>query len=300
MVEILIESRPVPSPLDSPRLLRLDALLDEWTADAAAANKAYVSGQPRGPVTGLPVLDRELGGCLAAGVHVLHAGPGIGKTALALQIAASCGCPALFVSVEMSALELFRRLTARVTGTFLGRLKTGELPVVESVSLARKAAAAAPELAIMDATRGYASAEWIRTTADVLRGEGRDVLVVVDSVHSWAEAAPEDADEYSLINRAIADLRLIAKQLSCPVLAIAERNRVAMGGGGLSASAGSRKFEYGAESVWDLSTEKDAAPDATGEIAVTLLMAKNRNGSPNRRVPLRFHGALQRFRGLMG
>src|ERR687889_303094 len=105
---------------DHPRLLRLNDLLDAWTVDATAAHEAYTTGTPRGPVTALPALDRELGGALQPGLHLLHAGPGAGKTALALQIAATCGTPALFVSAETSALELLRRHTARVTATYLG------------------------------------------------------------------------------------------------------------------------------------------------------------------------------------
>ena len=69
-----------------------------------------------------------------------------------------------------------------------------------------------------------------------------------------------------------------------------------MAAGGLSASAGSRKFEYGGESVWDLQRADDAVPNAAGEIEVTLKLVKNRNGSPNRKVSLLFHGALQRWR----
>src|SRR5918997_1542382 len=114
-----------------PRLLRLGDLLSDLAADASAAHDAYTSGTPRGPVTGLRTLDRELGGALAAGTHVLHPEPGAGKTALALQVAATCGFPALFVSCEMSALELLRRHTARVTSTYLGRLKSGELGPLE-------------------------------------------------------------------------------------------------------------------------------------------------------------------------
>ncbi len=74
-----------------PRLARLADLLGELEADARARHEAHASGSPRGPTTGLASLDRELGGALAAGTHVLHAGPGAGKTALALQVAASCG-----------------------------------------------------------------------------------------------------------------------------------------------------------------------------------------------------------------
>ena len=69
-----------------------------------------------------------------------------------------------------------------------------------------------------------------------------------------------------------------------------------MTSGGLSAGAGTRKIEYGAETVIDLSAEKDVQPDAAGEIPVVLTLAKNRNGAPGRKLYLRFHGPLQRFR----
>jgi len=49
------------------------------------------------------------------------------------------------------------------------------------------------------------------------------LLLVVDSVHSWTEAAPTDVDEYTALNDGLAALRRIARNLQCPVLAIAER-----------------------------------------------------------------------------
>ncbi len=80
-----------PTEVPAPQLARLADLLGDWEVFAAEAHEAYRTGAKRGPTTGLPSLDRELGGALAAGTHVLHAGPGAGKTALALQVAASCG-----------------------------------------------------------------------------------------------------------------------------------------------------------------------------------------------------------------
>ena len=89
---------------------------------------------------------------------------------------------------------------------------------------------------------------------------------------------------------------MLAGQLACPVVGIAERNRASMAGGGLSASAGSRKFEYTGESVLDLNVdEKDAPVGSEYEKTVVVHVAKNRNGSAGRRYKLLFHGALQRF-----
>ena len=282
--------------VQEPRLARLGDLLGDWAADAEAAHRAHTTGQPRGPVTGQPKLDRELGGALSPGVHILHGGPGAGKTAFALQTAATCGSPAVYVTAEMAVLELFRRHTARVTNTYLGRLKSGEFEPAASLMLAQKAAAAAPDLVLADATRAWASPDWIRQSAEIARGDGRDVLIIVDSTHSWAEGAPVEASEYDRLGWALGSLRMIAGALNCPVLAIAERNRANMTKGGISAGACSRKFEDGGDAVLDLGREENATADANGEIDVTVTLAKNRNGSPGRKIKLKFHGALQRFR----
>ena len=92
---------------------------------------------PSGPVTGFAQLDNELSGYLAPGIHVIQAAPGAGKSAFCLQVAASCGFPALYVTAEMGVLELFRRTVARETETFLGRLKSGELGLEAATKLAR-------------------------------------------------------------------------------------------------------------------------------------------------------------------
>jgi replicative DNA helicase len=277
------------------RLLPLRHLLDEWQSDAEAAHLAYATGTPRGPITGHKTLDRELGGAMAPGVHVLHAGPGIGKTAFALQIAATSPFPSVYVTAEMRPLELLRRVTARATGTYLGRLKSGELEAAESLALARRAAATASHLVFADATQAWAASEWIEDVTRVVKGDARHVLVVVDSVHSWAEGMPGDVDEYLALGEGLRALRRVAQVLECPVLAIAERNRAGMKEGGLSASAGSRKFEYGGESVLSLSREKENNADATGEVSVTLTIEKNRNGAPGKKIRMLFNGALQRF-----
>jgi replicative DNA helicase len=278
------------------RLLRLADLLGEWEAEAVAAHEALRTGQPRGAVTGLPRLDQELGGALAHGLHVVHGGPGVGKTALALQIAASCRCPAIYVTCEMGVLELFRRLVARVTNTFLGRLKSGELEPVASTTLARQAVVAAPSLALVDATQAFASPDWLSQAVIAVRRESPHALVVIDSIHSWAESGPIEVSEYEGLNFGLNALRHLTTRVHCAVIGVAERNRGSMANGGLSASAGSRKFEYGGETVWDLSRREDAVLDAAGEVPVTLNIVKNRNGSPNRKVELLFHGALQRWR----
>lgn len=280
-----------------PRLVRFSDLAADWERDAIEAHDARINNRPRGPVSGLPQLDTILGGNLQRGSNVLHGGPGAGKTALALQIAGSCECPSLYATFEMSVLELARRVTARETGTYLGRLKSGEFTPRDSLALFRQACAHVPLLTFADCTETLADVGWLQQAATAARGDHRHILIVMDSVHSWAETATgAGVSEYDALNAALARLRGLAASLGCAVLAVAERNRASMQSGGLSAGAGTRKFEYGAEAVIDLARPKDAREDASGEVDVVLKLEKNRHGAAGGEVRLRFHGALQRFR----
>ncbi len=99
-------------------------------ADANAAHAARVTGKPLSPVTGFAQLDTELDGRSAAGVRSINGDPGAGKIAFALQVTATCQFPALFVTAEMAPAEFLRQQT-RVTGTFLGKFKSGELALDE-------------------------------------------------------------------------------------------------------------------------------------------------------------------------
>ena len=279
-----------------PRLCRFADLLGEVEAAARAAHESRVNGTPRGPVTGLKRVDMELAGALPPGPSMLLGNTGTGKTAFALQVAANCRCPALYVSCEMSPAELFRRHMARVTGEYLGRFKSGEMLPEVVVQKARQAAEAAPLLSLVDATRAYASPLYLRDVAEVARGEARHLLIVVDSLHAWVEGAATGAPEYDALNAGLAVLRVLAHQLTCPVLIICERNRANIKSGGVNAGAGTRRIEYGAETVIDLDRKDDAREDGTGEVEVTLRFLKNRNGAAGKATALRFNGALQRFR----
>lgn len=285
------------------RVVSFRDLLDEWEQDAIDAHEAFTTGQPRGPVTGFPTLDEHLGGWLPVGFNVLHAAPGAGKTAWALQVAADCGAPALYVTAEMAVLELMRRHTARVTRTYLGKFKRGLIPPAQSVELARKAIEAAPYLSILDCTTVPLTPEELATEAAQVKGTFRDLLVVVDSIHAWAPGWCADDSEYEYLASAVGALRQIGTVLRCTVLGIAERNRAARKTGGQDASAGHRIFEYSAESVLELNREmtknadtgqmEEVMPDANGDVNVTLRISKSRHGAQGHKVNLRFNGGFQ-------
>lgn len=282
-----------------PRLYHWADVLKDFRTDAEAAHEARITGKPRGPITGLATIDRELGGAFAPGIHCIHGNAGAGKTAFAWQIAAICRCPAVFVSCEMGPAELLRRHAARATNTYLGRFKSGELPPDAAERLARQAIESAPDLHLADATTAAATPEYLLRTANIVRekSESKHFLMVVDSLHSWAGALTTDgASEYEMLNAGVKSLQRIAAILNAPILFVSERNRDSMKSGGLNAGAGTRKIEYAGETVLSLDREDNAKEDGAGEVPVKLRFSKNRHGAAGRTVELKFHGALMRFR----
>lgn len=276
-------------------------LIEELCAEAEAAAAAKAANRPRGPQTGLAMLDEALGSFLAPGVHLLQAPPGAGKTAFALQLAALCAYPALFISCEMPRIELFRRVISRTTNTFLGKLKDGSLAADIIRQRAMTAAQKVPHLAIVDATRAYAHPfEDILPTARALRQrfEAESVLIVIDSLQVWARFGASDAAEYDRVNAAQAAASAIASELNCPLVAVSHMNRAGNraqssrdGSGGLHAGKGSGDLEYAAETVLELKPR-----DKTGDVRqVDLSIHKNRHGESGLEIPLHFEGRVQRF-----
>ena len=113
----------------------------------------------------------------------------------------------------MVPLELLRRHTARVTKTYLGRLKSGEIAPRDSLDLARRAVMAVPNLALVDATRAGAETAFLNPCVEAVRlraqengADARHALLVVDSLHSWAEGVAAsgrvgEGSEYEVLNR---------------------------------------------------------------------------------------------------
>jgi replicative DNA helicase len=275
---------------------------------------AKLTGQLIGPITGFPDIDDELCGALYPGLHVISGNTGTGKTAFCLQVACQCGFPALYVTCEMSSLELLRRIAARVTATPLHRFKHPKysLPSAVMKSHIRTAVESAPNLVIADSTLTFWDESSIREHAKQMKeiSDTEHILIVIDSLHSWASWL--NCQEYDRLNLALRSLRGIASELQCPVLYISEQSKTAnrenaTGGDlGSSSPAGFRGIEYGAESVIGLRAEvedyqengkKRFRPkvDAFGRTPLTLTFHKNRNGAPHKPLDLLFDGALQKF-----
>jgi replicative DNA helicase len=290
----------------TPELFKLSSMIDSLIEDSNAINEAVKSGNRRGIMTGLGELDDVMGGFFAPGLHVVQGAPGCGKTAFALQIAADCHFPALYISAEMPLMELFRRLIANKTDTFLGRLKSGEIYGEAMRQKALATAQSAPNLAMMDAGIISVSPDDIKNAANVLRDHAavNHILIVIDSLQVWARTVkPKDgaasamavASEYDRINGALDVLSNIGKTLNCPILAISHRNRVGnRGASDMHSGKGSGDIEYATETVIDLNKDQEQ-PDGNGDTIIKAMIHKNRHGVSGVSFKLKFTGRVQRF-----
>lgn len=130
------------------RLLRARGVRAQKFAELLGATEAYLNlarerrraGGMLGVPSGLPGLDKVLGGFCPKRVYGIAARPGFGKTALLNQIAfhaATHGTPGLIVSIEMGAEELIVRGLSAATKRNVGRIFHG---YDEEVSAALSAA----------------------------------------------------------------------------------------------------------------------------------------------------------------
>jgi replicative DNA helicase len=290
---------PAPSPSALAPTFALAGLVEAVGEFAEVRRAAKLENRPLGPVTGFPTLDTMLSGCLMPGLHVLHGGPGIGKSALALQVATACQAPALFVSCEISPIEALLRLIARHSGTYLNYLKDGSKSGDHIRGLAVKVAAQWPLVGFMDANRYDSPISHIgeameRLSASVgSQAAAPGGLIVVDSGNTWASKNSDKPNEYEALTWALSQMEALAHSLSVPVLLIAERNRGNMASGGQNSSKGTGRWEYAGESVFGIDKEKEEE-DGQGWTPVKLSVSKNRHGKTGS-VPLRWNGALQTY-----
>jgi len=296
----LIESEPIEIP--PPALRPIRDYLDSVVALAAFRHECKKNNVPFGPVTPWEQVTKAWGGAIPQGLHTILGGPGAGKSAFALQLAAECKCPCVFVTCEMTPEELLRRIAARVNRTKVGEFKNGNMSGPAAYNLVHDALKTCPELYIANGMTEYISHEQIISFAEQIRKDNGHVLIVIDSVHSWVQSdtSPSSASEYDRLNAAVGQLLAIATNLKCPVIAVTEQNRASVGKHApeekLHAGAGTRKLEYSPETVLSLRTGADSELRMNYDKDMVLTFEKNRNGEQGQKIELIFQSGYMGFK----
>lgn len=262
-------------------------------------------GQDRVIKTGLHDLDKALNGGLRPGwVAILAARPGMGKTALALNIATHVAVDhaALFLSMEMPESELHDRNLAS-----LGRIplnKVMEAPENDADFWTRVTAAAVkvkdlrlytddqPALRLLD----------VRSKARLVKRKAGLDLLIIDYLQLMSGEGSNRNAEIEGISRG---LKALAKELGIAVIALAQLNRKVEERANrlpqLSDLRDSGSIEQDADAVLFIHREEVANPDAGEQWNgfAQLRVAKFRHGQ-TRDIALSYRGEYVRFENHSG
>ena len=235
-------------------------------------------GELRGVPTGFKDLDNLLAGLQESNLIILASRPGVGKTAMSLNMARYAAVdkklPVGIFSLEMSKEELLERLLVRQADIDAWRLKTGKLEEEEFTRLSEAMGVLAEAPLFIDDTPGISTLE-MRTKARRLQVEQGLKLLIVDYLQLVRGRGLENrVQEVSEITQGLKNL---ARELKIPVLACSQLSRAVEVRGGqrprLADLRESGSIEQEADVVVFLYIEEEEeAENRTAEVA------KHRNG----------------------
>ncbi|HEX2764446.1 MAG TPA: replicative DNA helicase [Allosphingosinicella sp.] len=208
------------------------------------AEKALnTGGGLSGLTTGFDSINARTGGLHNSDLVVLAGRPGMGKTALATNIAfntarrfiqdredgiapdKSAGAGVAFFSLEMSADQLATRILAEQSGISSESLRMGKISQQDFRNLARAATELESLPLYIDDTAGLTIAA-LRTRARRLKRQRGIGLIVVDYLQllqgTGRNSNENRVNEISEISRG---LKTLAKELGVPVLALSQLSR---------------------------------------------------------------------------
>lgn len=174
--------------------------------------------------TGLPDFDRALGGLAPSDLIVLGGRPGMGKSALSTTIAyhvARDGVSVGVFSLEMSGEQIAHRLLAVPSGLAQDKISRGRTDDQEW-SQVETAASEISNLPIhIDDTAGLAIGQ-VLARARRMKRRHNVGLIIIDHLSLIRAKAENRTQE---ITRISASLKVLAKELNVPVLALSQLSR---------------------------------------------------------------------------
>jgi len=275
--------------------------------EKASKNTDGISGVP----TGFRDLDKLTSGWQRSDMIVIAARPAMGKTAFILSMARNTavdyGMGVAIFSLEMSSVQLVKRLIASESRISAEKLRKGDLAEHEFQQLHTRISKLATAPIYIDDTPGISIFD-LRAKCRRLKMQYDIQMIVIDYLQlmtaGGAKGVGNREQEISSISRSIKE---IAKELNVPVIALSQLSRSVETRGGdkrpiLSDLRESGAIEQDADIVsfiyrpeyYDLHQNEDGESNkGIGEI----IIAKHRNGATDS-VRLRFIGEFARFDNL--
>ncbi|MES2188295.1 MAG: replicative DNA helicase [Pseudomonadota bacterium] len=190
-----------------------------------ADNPNDITGVP----TGFYDLDRMTSGLQAGDMVVLAARPSMGKTAFAINIAEHValneGLPVAVFSMEMGAAQLAVRIVGSIGRIDQGHLRTGKLTDDEWPRLTEAIERLRTISLHIDETPGLTSSQLRANARRLARQCGKLGLIVVDYLQLMSGSGSNGDNRTTEISEISRGLKMLAKELQCPVIALSQLNR---------------------------------------------------------------------------
>lgn len=256
-----------------------------------------------GIASGYTVLDETLTGFHPSELIIVAARPAMGKTALALNIMNNIVLrekkPVFFFSLEMPSVQLMMRLIAMEAMIELQKLRTGcfltqdELRRIYAVSDRFRASSM-----LIDDSPGLTISE-IRAKAR--RASAREPLGLIMIDYLQLISSTSKVDRHQQISEISRGLKLLARELSCPVIALSQLSRAVESRSDqipqLSDLRESGSIEQDADVVMFIYREEKVKKDTERKGRADIIIAKQRNG-PTDTIELMFWDKYTRFNNL--
>ncbi|MCM6777541.1 replicative DNA helicase [Nocardia sp. CDC159] len=184
-------------------------------------------GMSLGVPTGFTELDEITNGLHPGQMIIVAARPGVGKSTLGMDFMRSCsikhGLASVIFSLEMSRTEIVMRLLSAEAKIKLGDMRSGRMSDDDWTKLARRMSEISEAPLFVDDSPNMTMME-IRAKARRLKQRHDLRLVVVDYLQLMTsgkkvESRQQEVSEFSR------SLKLLAKELEVPVVAISQLNR---------------------------------------------------------------------------
>ncbi len=260
-------------------------------------------GDMEGVTTGFADLNKITNGLHKSDLILLAARPSMGKTALALNIAANAaraGKVVALFSLEMSKTQLGNRLLSTMSGVDSMSLNTGNLSDEDMRELIDALARMEQYKLFIDDTAGMTLLE-MRSKARRIKHEHGLDLIIIDYLQlmQGGRSRLSEQNRQQEISEISRSLKALARELDVPILALSQLSRnVEMRAEKkpqLSDLRESGSLEQDADMVMFLYRDEYYNRDDTNnQNLAELILAKNRNG-PTTSIRLQFQKEIMRF-----
>jgi replicative DNA helicase len=267
-------------------------------------------GEVTGVETGFEDLDRLTTGFHKSDLVILAARPAMGKTALALNAiwhaASEKNMPVAIFSLEMSKEQLVQRLISQTTRIPAQDLRSGNVRAEDWPKLVRGVAQVSRAPIWIDDTAGVTLMEMRAKVRRLLsqlkvRGEASLSLVVVDYLQLMVSQGGRSENRQQEIAEISRGLKILARDLDVPVLAIAQLSRAVEQRHDkrplLSDLRDSGALEQDADMVMFLYRDEYYNPDSDDKGIAEIIVGKHRNG-PTGKVQLAWMEQYTKFASL--